>query len=177
MEYPANFCVSHQVHFSCTIQICRGQCPDQCSQLPGTDVINLYNNGDAYDGDVRKRRDVSEHVLGGTLGPATEKNQVGLNKAIHVVAPRDLSFPVEQEESQMALTSQSKLAGESQSICVPTYGFVISILFVCLACVFATMLTFGVMRRAARKNAHTGKEGSKSVDYKLPNLYEMIRVH
>ncbi|XP_049946384.1 uncharacterized protein LOC126430522, partial [Schistocerca serialis cubense] len=113
---------SMEVHFQCTIQICRNQCPDQCSEAPplalyGADTIygkprpppqplEAYLNaaGAARPRDERRvrrqRREVPPHearrqqdASGST--PPPEKS-VGVNRVIRVVSTGDLTFPLDE---------------------------------------------------------------------------------
>lgn len=140
-------------------------------------MINL-NNGEYHEGDIRKRRDVTEHVVMGTLATSKDNSQVGLNKAIQVVSPRDFSFPLDRAESQMALVERSskEQLTDSQNICMP-FGFFMSFVFVCLVCVLAAVFTFAFKRCPEKEKISKEKKADCRLETKLPNLYEMIRVH
>lgn len=160
---------SMEVHFQCTIQICRYQCPEQCTQQAGADVINLYND-ESNEAEIRKRRDISEHVVLGTLTPnydSQNQKEVGLNKAIQVVSPRDLSFPLNTADNQMPLVSEAPI--ESQSICITTYNFVLTLFFMLLACLACLIIAMLLMRR--KPNEKIAKDKHCNNQYKLPNLY------
>lgn len=181
-----------EVHFQCTIQICRYQCPEQCTQQSGSDVINLYNEGDG-----RKKRDITEHVVVGKMNPTNDGGEVGLNKAIQVVSQRDLSFSIENNDQQSqneALVSKSRSELDGNSICIPTYGIAVSLLIVCLLCMLVAIVTIGLVKKIA--NCHNKTKMPNKMEQKtyphhqphhhhhpytakstLPNLYEMIRVN
>ena len=161
---------SMEVHFQCTIQICRFQCPDQCNQHSNPDMVNLYNNGHHSNNneDIRKKRDISEQVFVGKLSSSNNSSQVGLNKAIQVVSPRDLSFTLDPETSPMALVSTDVSSIYEHSICIPTYGLMLSIIIVCVLSIASAILTFAWLRKPKKQMIEKNK---------LPNLYEMIRVN
>jgi len=98
---------------------------------------------------------------------AQDSRQVGLNKAIQVIA-----FPLEMALEQDKSALVSKQSTDENSICIPTIGVVVPIAFVCLACVISTLLV--TLRVNVKK---TGKVSEKGSAHKLPNLYEMIRVN
>ena len=66
---------SMEVHFQCTIQICRYQCPDQCSGESGAPTNGGYvSKRIGTSAQPRGRRDVSE----------AERQDVGINRIIQV---------------------------------------------------------------------------------------------
>ncbi|GIY25729.1 ZP domain-containing protein [Caerostris extrusa] len=123
---------SMDVHFQCTIQICRPHCPEQCAAAnPGighqiTPNHDLYSAGSAHGSVVRPReeRDVSQKSQ---LEPIVEEmTEIGLNKVIRVVSTGDLAFaePPSQEQS----TSDFESYESDDVICMSTPGFAASLI-------------------------------------------------
>lgn len=152
---------SMEVHFQCTIQICRYQCPDQCSQSqqPG----QPHPEGDTYSSssifhtvvkareERRRRRDANNDF---------ESSEIGLDKIIQVVSTGDLAFNLAaastnsnntyiNDEAEFALQKM-----DSDVICMSTIGFtasafILSSLLVatCLVAVFFCMKATQVKRK------------------------------
>ncbi|XP_046918322.2 uncharacterized protein LOC124498589 isoform X2 [Dermatophagoides farinae] len=164
---------SMEVHFQCTIQICRFQCPEQCTKQSNTEIINLYNE----DGEKkRKRRDIHEMLISGTLRPTSanddddKEKEIGLNKAIQVVSPRDLSFPLDisnvekmplinnitnNNDPSMIIDQSSSSSSSSNIVCITTISLIsafISIVLVCFAC--ATIFLIMARRNPNNQFAH-----------------------
>lgn len=154
---------SMEVHFQCTIQICRYQCPDQCSS-PG-----ILQAGSAQDsrpsqnyaaserigtagqprlesgGTSRSRRDVSE----------AERQDIGMNRIIQVVSTGDLTFALEQTKDNtttIVFPSRSETEG---FICMTSPGFaatlVVLLAILIISCLLSAFLcirhrAFGVDR-------------------------------
>uniref|UniRef100_A0A182JII6 Uncharacterized protein n=1 Tax=Anopheles atroparvus TaxID=41427 RepID=A0A182JII6_ANOAO len=109
---------SMEVHFQCTIQICRYQCPEQCTDPGVLDVHHLSGGPEhqqygpppppppppgpaapqSLDAHVfassRKRDDRRIRRTRAATDPADQKEDVGLNRVIRVVSPGDLTFPI-----------------------------------------------------------------------------------
>lgn len=140
---------SMEVHFQCTIQICRYQCPDQCSDPHG----HLHNNhaglleahashgGPAIDtgyglpppplglpleaylgGGVRPR---DERRVGRRHRRETPEKEVGLNRIIRVVSTGDLTFSLDENANSTEAPMIVVPAGFDSSglICMSTPGF------------------------------------------------------
>lgn len=126
---------SMEVHFQCTIQICRYSCPDQCSQsqqpgqpdqpgdYPSASQIfhTVIKNPNAREEKKRRRR------------RGIEFEEIGVNKIIQVVTPGDLQFSlspnsstINEEESVNydELSAFQRL--ENDMICMSTLGFTAS---------------------------------------------------
>ena len=106
---------SMEVHFQCTIQICRYSCPDQCPSqggaqytAPAASAPAPVKNDDygapaaapqaSYNGPAKRtkrsafsfvRRDVSEEE-------SDSMGDVGIEKVIHVVSSGDLTFDIKE---------------------------------------------------------------------------------
>ncbi|XP_058444424.1 uncharacterized protein LOC131426037 [Malaya genurostris] len=144
---------SMEVHFQCTIQICRYQCPEQCTDPGNLDVHHLsggpehqqygppppppasldahvYANRKRDDRRIRRTRDTGE---------AEDNEDVGMKRIIRVVAPGDLTFPIGSQNS----TNDSTMifpAREEGLICMTTPGFTVTIV-VLLSILIASCLT------------------------------------
>lgn len=153
---------SMEVHFQCTIQICRYQCPDPCSDNSGASDGNVQhlnvgpesNFGppppqsqttlDHYLNTVKKRDDRRRKTRS---TEQTEEN-IGLNKIIRVVSSGDLTFSI---GDQLNGTNQETMifpAREDNLICMSTPGFTISLvillgilIFSCLTSAFLCIRT------------------------------------
>ncbi|XP_055708935.1 uncharacterized protein LOC129805194 [Phlebotomus papatasi] len=123
---------SMEVHFQCTIQICRYQCPEQCSD-PLLDVHHLsagpeHQYGpppplplDAFLHAAARKRD--DRRVGRITRSTDPEKEVGLNRVIRVVSSGDLTFPI---DSQANATQQETMvfpAREDGLICMTTPGF------------------------------------------------------
>ncbi|KAG9509988.1 hypothetical protein GZH46_01481 [Fragariocoptes setiger] len=120
---------SMEVHFQCTIQICRHQCPEQCnaggidsaastyseSTLAGTFNINARQSGNggagadqagADAGPMRKSGHVplsrARRSLNATQQHVSNIQNVGLNRVIQVVSSNDLAFALPRSQSQQS---------------------------------------------------------------------------
>lgn len=123
---------SMEVHFQCTIQICRYQCPDQCSNEPAglingihTNLLDLHHPQqilgapdtgyglpppppiplDAYlhRSDDRVGRPRDERRVRRTRATDPEK-EVGVNRVIRVVSTGDLTFSLDENGNTTAPT-------------------------------------------------------------------------
>lgn len=149
---------SMEVHFQCTIQICRYQCPDQCSDHSGASDGHVQHLSigpessqygppppppqshgpmDHYLNSVRKR---DERRVRKSRSTEHNEEQVGLNKVIRVVSSGDLTFPI---ADQLNGTNQETMifpAREDGLICMTTPGFTIT-LVILLGILVASCLT------------------------------------
>lgn len=109
---------SMEVHFQCTIQICRYQCPSQCSD-DGPAGYEAPPSG-------RAKREVEKE------GEETDKQKdIGVNRVIQVVSTRDLTFVLdkkgvtddEPKESVTATLVAPQVEDQSGLICMSTPGF------------------------------------------------------
>lgn len=128
---------SMEVHFQCTIQICRYQCPEQCTD-PGTQEVHhlvagpepqsgplplpqsyLHSIASSHPRDERRSR----------LQRSTDpEKEIGLNRIIKVVSSGDLTFSIQEENSSANETSQEPSTmvfplREEGLICMTTPGF------------------------------------------------------
>lgn len=142
---------SMEVHFQCTIQICRFSCPDQCSDGNiGLDVHHLsvgpesqygppppplpldayLNNVARNDRRIRRTR---------AAGDNPEK-EVGLNRIIKVVSSGDLTFPIAAPANASEEQPTVVISGYDEGlICMTTPGFTMA-LVVLLSILFASCM-------------------------------------
>lgn len=141
---------SMEVHFQCTIQICRYHCPDQCSAETNLqDVHHLqvgpesqYGpppqlHGDAYHvaSAIGKRRD-ERRVQRRARAVADSTEQVGLNRIIKVVSSGDLTFAIDEQAAAGAGNNRSTTLPQTMVfplreeglICMTTPGFAITLI-------------------------------------------------
>lgn len=152
-----------EVHFQCTIQICRFSCPEQCSDgNVGLDVHHLSVGPESQYGPpppqlpLQQQQQLSlDHYLNGvarndrrirrTRATATDpEKEVGLNRIIKVVSSGDLTFPIaaaatnatdEHDEQPTVVIS----GHDDRLICMTTPGFTIA-LVVLLSILFASCM-------------------------------------
>jgi hypothetical protein len=157
---------SMEVHFQCTIQICRYNCPDQCSDNSGAveGQIQHLSVGpesqygpppppqspsghgplDQYLNSVRKRDERRVRKQRST-GEQSEE-QVGLNKVIRVVSSGDLTFSIAEQLNGTTQQEETMIfpAREEGLICMTTPGFTIT-LVILLGILVASCLTSAVL--------------------------------
>ncbi|XP_015603831.1 uncharacterized protein LOC107271852 [Cephus cinctus] len=154
---------SMEVHFQCTIQICRYQCPEQCSESaplldPHAGLLEDQSNAhpdssygfppplplplEAYlqaaagrPRDERRRK--SREVI------ATPQKAVGVNRIIRVVSTGDLTFAIDESNNDppgatMVFPVKDSATGSSL-ICMTTPGFAVT-LIVLLAVLLASCI-------------------------------------
>jgi hypothetical protein len=157
---------SMEVHFQCTIQICRYQCPDQCSQSqqpgqPGPDGPDSFPSSSNILQTIvkareerRRRREVSEYDV----------SEIGVNKIIQVVSSGDFAFSLpsfnstQERRQEVEAESAFQTMEVSSQICVPTLQFMggslllVSLLVVAvLVAVFVCLRATHVKRMACKR--------------------------
>ncbi|XP_043214198.1 collagen alpha-1(X) chain-like [Amphibalanus amphitrite] len=128
---------SMEVHFQCTVQICRYQCPEQCVQgggiAPGIEPrpANAYDAppADGYDGS-RKKRSTPE-----------EARDVGINRVIQVVSTRDLAFALESSATNDTETVVFPVRNDSHMICMSTPGFAATLIVLLAILIISCLLS------------------------------------
>ncbi|XP_065222417.1 uncharacterized protein dy [Planococcus citri] len=171
---------SMEVHFQCTIQICRYQCPEQCSDPNAIlhsqhDSLLASHHGpvrsdavygppppalplDAYlHGNSRRdERRVRKHKR--EVNP--EKEEVGVNRIIKVVSTGDLTFSIEDtsNSSTPTMVFPTKTFEESASmICMTSFGFSATLVFL-LTILFISCLISSVLCVRLRSNPSLQKK-------------------
>lgn len=120
-----------EVHFQCTIQICRYQCPDQCSDSPGlyNGVLELAHA--ASDIAYGPPPPPPPHFLHAAGRPRDERRakrsvnddpEVGVNRVIRVVSTGDLTFAVDENANAYTETKEESV-NPGGVICMTTPSF------------------------------------------------------
>ncbi|GFY40037.1 ZP domain-containing protein [Trichonephila inaurata madagascariensis] len=144
---------SMDVHFQCTIQICRPHCPEQCAAAnPGighqiAPNHDLYSAGSAQASVVRPReeRDVSKKTEPETTveDSVQEMTEIGLNRVIRVVSTGDLAF-AEPPPPQQTASNFESYEEKDDVICMSTPGFAASLIvllsILVISCLVAAFL-------------------------------------
>ncbi|XP_041763170.1 uncharacterized protein LOC121588832 isoform X1 [Anopheles merus] len=155
---------SMEVHFQCTIQICRYQCPDQCTDPGVLDVHHLSGGPehqqygppppppppsppqslDAHVFTSNRKRD-DRRIRRTRATDPEQKEDVGLNRVIRVVSPGDLTFPIgpssaNETDGGAAAATMVFSAREEGLICMTTPGFTVTIV-VLLSILLASCVT------------------------------------
>lgn len=123
---------SMEVHFQCTIQICRYQCPEQCSDAAPQNVHHLvvgpesqygpppsisleqYLHASARSDERRVRK----------IRATDPEKEVGLNRIIKVVSSGDLTFAINDTESSPQATMVFPVRDDGL-ICMTTPGITV----------------------------------------------------
>lgn len=151
---------SMEVHFQCTIQICRYQCPDQCSDPTGH--LGLHNGileishtapDSGYGLPPPPALPIEAYLHGGrprderrskrALETDPEK-EVGVNRVIRVVSTGDLTFSLDENNNNTTTPPTMVFPGKEELsnaglICMTTPGFA-AILIVLLAILIVSCL-------------------------------------
>lgn len=160
---------SMEVHFQCTIQICRYQCPEQCSQQQGPAVESVHldsgypqNNNFLSAGKPREERDTHLHEVAFKI----DQTEVGLNKIIQVVAAGDLAFNLQQNESVPVLSEERM---ESDIICMSLIGFTASLVILIAVLIISCLVSVFLCLR------HRVVSNNKLANLRMP--YDMRTFH
>ena len=135
---------SMEVHFQCTIQVCRHQCPEQCS---GGDAAEVYNTAPSqlYHAVVKPREEAPRRPRRDVQSATRpEFGEVGVNKIIQVVSSGDLDFNLASNETLNDEEEYySMYRREADVICLSSVNFTVSALILtsiltatCLVAVF-----------------------------------------
>ncbi|XP_055616345.1 uncharacterized protein LOC129762264 [Toxorhynchites rutilus septentrionalis] len=171
---------SMEVHFQCTIQICRYQCPEQCTDPGILDVHHLSGGPEhqqygpppppTLDAHVfaasRKRDDRRIRRTRAADDAPEEKEDVGMKRIIRVVSPGDLTFPIGSQNG----TNDSTMifpAREEGLICMTTPGFTVTIV-VLLSILIASCITSAFLCVRLKPFSLSSKE--RSVAFTNPHL-------
>ena len=166
---------SMEVHFQCTIQICRYQCPDPCadhhgaaSSISETHVNvspdNNYGPPPQSHGPLEnylRKRD--ERRVRKSRATAETNEDVGLNKVIRVVSSGDLTFAIAEEINSTVSQAETMIfpAREEGLICMTTPGFTITLVLL-LGILVASCLTSAFLCIRTRPFALSSKEKALS---------------
>lgn len=154
---------SMDVHFQCTIQICRYQCPDQCAAQdhqgkeahPDEGYESKPQGNYVPAGRPRDERDTSAQQA-----DVIDMTEIGINRIIQVVSPGDLAFALNSaNETAPAIHSYSEDYTNSGFICMSTPSFAASLvvlLAILVTSCLLSMFLFLKYRNAADKSAADG---------------------
>lgn len=176
---------SMEVHFQCTIQICRYQCPEQCSDptailhsnhesilashhgavrpdavygppLPPPLPLDVYLHGNSR----RDERRVRKHKRDVSQA---EKEEVGVNRIIKVVSTGDLTFAIDEAPSNGSASSTPTMVFPTERfeehvsmICMTSFGFSATLVFL-LTILFISCLISSVLCVRLRSNMTSKK--------------------
>ncbi|CAL7937489.1 unnamed protein product [Xylocopa violacea] len=161
---------SMEVHFQCTIQICRYQCPEQCSESPllleSQGLLENHHhppsNGhpdssygipppiplplEAYlqaaAGRPRdERRRKSREIV------PTPQKAVGVNRIIRVVSTGDLTFSIDESNNgesngpTMVFPVRNENTANAAMICMTTPGFAVTLIVLLAVLLFSCILS------------------------------------
>lgn len=153
---------SMEVHFQCTIQICRYQCPDQCSDGGHlglhSGLLELHAGPEHAYGPPPQTIPLDAYLHGGrprderrvkrALGVDPEK-EVGVNRVIRVVSTGDLTFSLDETNNDtttpptMVFPAKEELTNNGL-ICMTTPGFAAT-LVVLLAILIVSCLMSAIL--------------------------------
>ncbi|TMW54369.1 hypothetical protein DOY81_000548 [Sarcophaga bullata] len=136
---------SMEVHFQCTIQICRYQCPDQCSDPNLQEVHHLQVGPESQYGPPPPQLHVDTYHVGSSISKRRDERrvqrraravdnepEVGLNRIIKVVSSGDLTFAIDENANATAASAAAQTivfpAREDGLICMTTPGFAITLI-------------------------------------------------
>lgn len=126
---------SMEVHFQCTIQICRYQCPDQCSDSTGLHSGILELAHALPEAAYGPPPPPPPHYLHAAGRPRDERRakrslnddpEVGVNRVIRVVSTGDLTFALEENGSGFQ-EAKEELVNPGGVICMTTPGFAVTL--------------------------------------------------
>ncbi|XP_068911871.1 uncharacterized protein dy [Tenebrio molitor] len=174
---------SMEVHFQCTIQICRYQCPDQCSDsnhLGVNGILELAHSAPegAYGPPPPPPLPIEAYLHGGR--PRDERRvrrsvktdpekEVGLNRVIRVVSTGDLTFSLDDNNTTtMVFPGKEELASPGL-ICMTTPGFAATLVvllgILIVSCLMSAFLCVRLRPFAGSKRDKNKQATSKSCFY------------
>ncbi|XP_065352848.1 cuticlin-4 [Cloeon dipterum] len=136
---------SMEVHFQCTIQICRYQCPDQCAtndhvpdELYGPPVDHYLAAASAPVAAGRPRDERRAR-----RATPDEQEEVGVRKVIRVVSTGDLTFSLDDDRNE---TSSSTLVFpvnpvDKGFVCMTTLGFASTLMVLLMVLLVSCLLS------------------------------------
>lgn len=181
---------SMEVHFQCTIQICRYQCPDQCSSDSGdlihpqhTQLLEAHHSSSNVEATYGNQLPIDVFLHGGSGGQPRderrvrrhrrdtgEKEDIGVNKIIKVVSTGDLTFALDDSNStSQTMIFPTNVEDNSGMICMTTIGFSAT-LFVLLGILVVSCLVSACLCIRLRPFSNKASQKTVSVSYTNPIL-------
>lgn len=154
---------SMDVHFQCTIQICRPHCPEQCAvasvglnhKLPPGHELYAASSHSSSIVRPREERDVSHKAF----NESTQVTEIGLNRVIRVVSSGDLAFsdPSEQQKAIPDYEAYEK----DDVICMSTPGFAASLIVLLAVLIISCLVAaFLCLRQKSPRDIITSISGT-----------------
>ncbi|XP_030378899.1 uncharacterized protein LOC115627386 [Scaptodrosophila lebanonensis] len=187
---------SMEVHFQCTIQICRYHCPEQCSDSNLQDVHHLQVGPESQYGPPPPQLHVDAYHVASAIGKRRDerrvqrrarsvgsmdlKPEVGLNRIIKVVSSGDLTFPIDEQNtngsSVGAIAPQTMVfpMREEGLICMTTPGFAITLIVLLGILVTSCLISAVLYVRLRPFASFAAKE--RSVAFTNPQLAASLPV-
>jgi len=145
---------SMEVHFQCTIQICRYQCPEQCSNSHSESKTyeSSSENYGAPQGPVKKNYESpTRSKRDSTLSRKKRDNSneemedIGVKKIIHVVSSGDLTFDIKDENNETVVDVYPSVAQsfheEQGYICMSTPAFAATLIILLAILIISCFLS------------------------------------
>lgn len=161
---------SLEVHFQCMIQICKHQCPAQCSSEEDgeSNVSQQHQENFAAASNhhsmskSREERDLSAKLNNLIKSEYTvDSTEIGLNKIIQVVSTGDLAFSVASNESVPILDALEDMK-KVDLFCMSTINFATSIIILLAILVISCLLSIFLCLQ------HRATEKTKLAELSLP---------
>jgi len=152
---------SMEVHFQCTIQICRYQCPDQCSEAGHVGGDNPVYGPPSIDAFLHAGRPRDERRVRRAIDPEKE---VGVNRIIRVVSTGDLTFAIDDNSTSttMVFPAKEEINGSSGLICMTTPSFAATLVILLAILVISCLMSaFLFVRIRPFRNGKSIKENKK----------------
>jgi len=162
---------SMEVHFQCTIQICRYQCPDQCvDTTPAPPAQNYQSSSESYgapkapvksegygapvaapsssyNGPQRTKRAVPYGLVRRDVSEeeADDMGDIGVEKVIHVVSSGDLTFDIKEGGNDTVVDVYPAVAQslheEQGYICMSTPAFAATLIILLAILIISCFLS------------------------------------
>jgi len=146
---------SMEVHFQCTIQICRYQCPEQCANQNDKPTAESTSESygapiakpqESYNSPSRSKRDSSKDTIFREKRDEDEEMEdIGVEKIIHVVSSGDLTFDIKDEVNNTMIDVYPTVAQtfheEQGYICMSTPAFAATLIILLAILVISCFLS------------------------------------
>lgn len=137
---------SMDVHFQCTIQICRYQCPEQCARPIGYQGKEAHPD-EGYESApqpnyVPAGRPRDERDVGAQQTDTIDMTEIGINRIIQVVSPGDLAFALSSvNETAPKINTYNMEYTNGGFICMSTPSFAASLVVLLAILVTSCLLS------------------------------------